>query len=83
MTDWRYAWRKKDLRDAPPKGFYAIITSQFKIVQERSSVWELYDMTTDRCEKHDLADTMPEKVKQLADIWGKMSIQFDQEALVP
>ncbi|MFT3882588.1 MAG: arylsulfatase [Gemmatales bacterium] len=31
--------------------------------------WELYDLSTDRCETRNLAGTMPEQVKQLAELW--------------
>lgn len=38
--------------------------------------WELYDLRHDRCEMNDLADTHPEKVTQLAQLWEDMAARF-------
>lgn len=34
-----------------------------------TGAWELYDMETDRTEMHDLAATMPDRVKELREKW--------------
>jgi arylsulfatase A-like enzyme len=44
------------------------------------STWELYDLTTDRSEMHNLASSEPQRVKQMADQWTKLDKQFEQEA---
>ncbi len=43
------------------------IVSQYK--KDHPTTWELYDMQADRTEQNDLADTMPEKVKELSSRW--------------
>jgi arylsulfatase len=35
----------------------------------RQSAWELYDLSKDRTEEHDLATAQPEKAKDLAARW--------------
>ena len=86
-NDWRWAWPEEDRRRFQKgfRGFRALITSRHKLVQSQGSTtgWELYDMITDRCEKNDLAGQLPDKVKQLADIWNKSSKQFQQDTLIP
>ena len=37
--------------------------------------WELYNMKTDRSEMHNLADQMPEKVKELASLWQDWAVR--------
>jgi arylsulfatase A-like enzyme len=46
---------------------------QWKIVSFQSHPWELYDMTTDRTELHDLAAQHPEIVARMAAKWHEMS----------
>ncbi|MBI0401021.1 arylsulfatase [Cyclobacterium marinum] len=41
-------------------------SGEYKIVRMNGGPWELYDMTKDPSELVNLADTMPEKVKELA-----------------
>ena len=55
-------------------GNHAIRDGNWKLVAERSRDWELYDLSTDRCENKDLASKHPEIVKQLAETyesWAK------------
>jgi len=48
----------------------AIRDGKWKLVKPRGNApWELYDMEQDRSETNDLADKMPEKVKELASKW--------------
>ena len=37
---------------------------------------ELYDLRTDRAEQHDLSAKMPEKAKELADLWQKQTDEY-------
>ena len=48
------------------EGNRAARDGQWKLVAKgEQGPWELYDMTTDRAETHDLANEHPEKVKEL------------------
>jgi len=51
----------------------AIRVGDFKIVAAKGDAWELYDLKTDRAEQNNLAAKMPEKVKELADLWQKQT----------
>lgn len=51
-------------------GKAAIRDGKYKLVRSgMNKPWELYDMEKDRSELNDLADSMPDKVKELADKW--------------
>jgi arylsulfatase A-like enzyme len=52
-------------------GNTAIRRGQWKLVREHPGPWELYDMSTDRTELHDLATEHPGVVNDLADAWQK------------
>ena len=43
------------------------------LVAAKGDAWELYDLKTDRAEQNNLAAKMPEKVKELADLWQKQT----------
>lgn len=51
----------------------AIRVGDFKLVAAKNDPWELYDLKTDRAEQNNLAAKMPEKVKELADLWQKQT----------
>ncbi len=51
----------------------AIRVGDYKIVAAKGDAWELYDLKTDRAEQNNLAAKMPEKVKELADLWQKQT----------
>ena len=51
----------------------AIRVGDFKLVAAKGDAWELYDLKTDRAEQNNLAAKMPEKVKELADLWQKQT----------
>ena len=51
----------------------AIRVGDYKLVAAKGDAWELYDLKTDRAEQFDLAAKMPEKVKELADLWQKQT----------
>ena len=57
----------------------AIRVGDMKLVAAKGDAWELYDLKTDRAEQNNLATKMPEKVKELADLWQK---QADEIAAV-
>ncbi len=54
----------------------AIRVGNWKLVAVGKSPWELYDLSSDRCEAHDLAAEHPEKVKQLAQAWNAHAEEF-------
>ncbi|MBE3098222.1 MAG: arylsulfatase [Acidobacteria bacterium] len=60
------------------EGNRAIRTGNWKLVsdQEDNNVWELYDLSTDRCERVNLADKHPEKVRELTDRWTRAAEEF-------
>ena len=41
---------------------------------------ELYDLSVDRAEANNLADKMPEKVRELEQLWNKSTIEFRELA---
>ncbi len=49
----------------------AIRNEQWKLVQLGKKNWELYDLSSDPTECHDLADQHSEKVKELSEQWQK------------
>jgi len=51
------------------EGNRAVRKGDWKLVSAGRGAWELYEMTKDRCEMHDLAKEMPEKVKELDKLW--------------
>jgi len=52
------------------EGNRAVRVGDWKLVAKgRNGPWELYDLAKDRTELNDLAAEMPEKVKELADLW--------------
>ncbi len=54
----------------------AIRVGDWKLVAVGKSPWELYDLSSDRCEAHDIAAVHPEKVKQLAEAWNTRTEEF-------
>ena len=43
----------------------------WKLVSAGNAPWELYNLSGDRAEQHNLAEERPEKVKSLAKAWQK------------
>jgi arylsulfatase A-like enzyme len=54
----------------------AIRVGDWKLVAAKGDAWALYDLKTDRAEQNDLAAKMPEKAKELADLWQKQTDDF-------
>ena len=54
----------------------AIRVGDRKLVAAAGGPWELYDLKSDRAEQHNLAAKMPEKVKELSELWQKQTDAF-------
>ena len=42
--------------------------------------WELYDLSHDRAEMHDLAEKQPERVKEMSALWAKQDALYFEHA---
>ncbi|MEW5976210.1 MAG: arylsulfatase [Acidobacteriota bacterium] len=62
------------------EGNRAIRQGDWKLVASYGGKWELYNLAADRTETNNLADRMPEKVKQLSDLWQEWA---DRVGVVP
>ncbi|MBI3878712.1 MAG: arylsulfatase [Verrucomicrobia bacterium] len=49
----------------------AVRVGDWKLVAAKGDPWELYDLKTDRAESHNLAAQMPDKVRELEQVWNK------------
>lgn len=59
----------------------ALRAGDWKIVSAgKTGPWELYDMRTDRCESHNLADTQPGRVREMAARWQELETRFREQA---
>jgi arylsulfatase len=54
----------------------AIRMGDWKLVADRNSPWELYDLRTDRSESVNLAAAQPERIKQLEAAWTRHADEF-------
>jgi arylsulfatase len=66
-----YLWWQHEANRALRMGDWKIVAAG------ADSPWELYDLSTDRSEQHDLATAQPERLKQMADFWMKKTDEFD------
>lgn len=77
--------RDQDWNDRPlywaHSGNRAIRVGDWKAVTRRDNGdrWELYNMTDDRAELHDLASAKPEKLKELTSSWENLRDQFSED----
>ncbi len=63
------------------EGNRALRISDWKIVSAGSQgLWELYDLSSDRSESHDLASEQPQKVRELTAIWENKTAEFTAHA---
>jgi arylsulfatase len=53
------------------EGHRAVRVGDWKLVADKSAAWELYDLSQDRAESQNLAGQMPEKVRELEQVWTK------------
>lgn len=58
------------------EGNRAVRVGDWKLVAAEGTPWELYDLKTDRAEQHNLASQMPDKVKELTEVWQKQTDSF-------
>ncbi len=62
------------------EGNRAIRVGDWKLVAAKGDPWELYDLKTDRAEQHNLAAKMPDKVKELEQVWQQQTDSFTELA---
>ena len=58
------------------EGNRAVRVGDWKLVAAKDDPWELYDLKTDRAEQHNLASSLPEKAKELEQIWQRQTEEF-------
>jgi len=58
------------------EGHRAIRVGDWKLVASAGQDWELYDLKTDRAEQTNLAAKLPERVKELSDLWQRQTDAF-------
>lgn len=59
-------------------GHKAIRIGDWKLVAAAGDPWELYDLTTDRAEQHNLAAKMTAKVNELTQAWQQQTSRFTE-----
>jgi arylsulfatase A-like enzyme len=62
------------------EGNRAIRVGDWKLVAAKGDPWELYDLRIDRAEQKNLATQMPDKVKELEQIWQRQTDSFTELA---
>ena len=64
------------------EGNRALRMGDYKLVsaQEDQNVWELFNLTTDRCEQHNLAAKQPDRVRDMAARWKHLQDSFTRDA---
>lgn len=62
------------------EGNRAIRVGDWKLVAVKGGPWELYNLATDRAEQHDLADQLPDKARELAEMWQAQTDRFIEDA---
>jgi arylsulfatase len=58
------------------EGHRAMRIGDWKLVAAKGDPWELYDLTTDRAEQHNLIPQNPDKARELEHAWNEMTRQF-------
>lgn len=58
------------------EGNRAIRVGDWKLVRAKDEAWQLYDLSRDRTESHDLASKYPERVEELAQRWQELADEF-------
>ncbi|MEI6674257.1 MAG: arylsulfatase [Verrucomicrobiota bacterium] len=64
------------------EGNRGLRVGNFKLVSAREdhNAWELYDLTNDRCEQHNLATAQPDRVLDMAARWQQLQTEFTRNA---
>jgi arylsulfatase len=62
------------------EGNRAVRVGDCKLVAAEGDPWALYDLATDRAEQTDLAARMPEKAKELQQVWERQTASFAELA---
>ena len=64
------------------EGNRGLRVGDFKLVSSKDDhdAWELYDMSKDRSEQHNLAPQQPEKAQQMQQRWEQLQAQFLKDA---
>lgn len=65
------------------EGNQAVRVKDWKLVASAGGPWELYDLSHDRAEQNNLAETMPEKVVELAAVWQQQTDLFSRQTQSP
>lgn len=58
------------------EGNRAIRVGDWKLVASEKQPWELYDLKRDRAESHNLAKSMPDKVRELEALWQRKHDEY-------
>jgi arylsulfatase A-like enzyme len=61
------------------EGNRALRSGRFKLVAAKGDPWELYDMSRDRSEMHNLASELPDTTQQLASEWERLTSEYQQQ----
>jgi arylsulfatase len=62
------------------EGNRAVRVGDWKLVAAEGDPWELYNLKTDRAEQHNLAGEMPDKAKELEQVWQRQTQSFTELA---
>ncbi|MCA9049507.1 MAG: arylsulfatase [Planctomycetaceae bacterium] len=61
-------------------GHKAVRVGDWKLVAPKNEAWELYDLSKDRGEQHDLSSAEPDRVRRLSKQWEDAAAEFTQLA---
>ena len=62
------------------EGNRALRQGQWKVVAAKNESWQLYDLTTDRAETHDVASEQPDRLKELVAKWESITTSMKKLA---
>lgn len=65
------------------EGNRALQMGTWKIVAAKNQPWELYDLTTDRAEQHNMASAQPATLKKLTTEWDRRTQEFTELSQKP